>query len=99
MVRKQQDKPLPSIALASPPPTPSAMTSRPLPQQPTKRVPKPGLQGPEKQLLDAKLLELQLGLLSLDEVRSERRKGGRTGTIITLRRGTHTPYPHNTHSP
>ena len=56
----------------------SAMTSRPSPLQPTKRLPKPGLQGPEKQLLDAKLLEMQLGLLCLDEVRRRgKRAGGR----------------------
>lgn len=75
------------------------MTSRPSPQQPTtKRLPKPGLQGPEKQLLDAKLLELQLGLLSLDEVRKDGREGGGTGTIITLSPSTHAPLYPTTHT-
>lgn len=32
------------------------------------RQPRAGLEGPEKRLLDAKLLELQLALLSTDEV-------------------------------
>ena len=46
-------------------------------QQPPARrrpssTPKAGLEGPAKQLLEAKLLELQFGLLSLDEVRRRR---------------------------
>lgn len=78
-----------TFSLPIPHPSSAAMTSRPSPQQPTKRLPKPGLQGPEKQLLDAKLLELQLGLLSLDEVRTEWREGGRGGRGGQGRTGHH----------
>ena len=39
---------------------------------PQQRQPKRGLQGPETELIDAKLLEMQFKLLSTNEVRQKR---------------------------